>query len=83
MIAIRMATIFPELESEGETTTMPWDHNNEFTCSNLAVYCEIHCSGGTKELVHPENVDLLTDQGATMRFYEASRALLGDEGADA
>jgi hypothetical protein len=82
MLALRMAEMFPELEDTGDETLMPWDHNNEFSCSNLAVYFEVHCSGEEENLVHPENVERLKDQGATMRFYEATRALLGDEGAD-
>jgi hypothetical protein len=33
-------------------------------------------------VVHPESVDLLHDQASCMRFYEASRALKGDEGSE-
>ncbi len=33
-------------------------------------------------LVHPDSVERLRDQAATMRFYEASRALKGDEGPE-
>ncbi|KAL3915387.1 MAG: hypothetical protein SGILL_005680 [Bacillariaceae sp.] len=91
MLAMRMADMFPELE-KGEESVMPWDYNNEFQCSKLAVYFEVNCpddnNGGnnkskTKTLVvHPDNVERLTDQAATMRFYEASRALKGDEGPE-
>lgn len=81
MLALRMAQMFPELEDGGGETPVVWDHNNEFACSKLAVYFEVHCSDGDS-LVHPEYVDKLKDQGEAMRFYEASRALLGDEGAD-
>jgi len=81
ILALRMVQIFPELE-EGEETIMPWDFNNEFFCSNLAVYIEVHCTEGKGALVHPENVELLPDQASTMRFYEASRALKGDEGIE-
>jgi tetratricopeptide (TPR) repeat protein len=82
MLALRMAQMFPELEEEGDETVMPWDFNNEFVCSNLAVYFEVHCTEGEGALVHPENVELLADQASTMRFYEASRALKGDEGIE-
>ena len=84
MLAIRMAEMFPEVEDTGGSETlMPWDYNNEFTCSNLAVYFEVHDvedkSGG---VVHPESVEILKDQASCMRFYEAARALKGDEGPD-
>ena len=81
IMALRMAQMFPELE-EGEETAMSWDFNNEFACSNLAVYFEVHGTEGKGALVHPENVEFLLDQASTMRFYEASRALKGDEGMD-
>ena len=81
MLALRMAQMFPELESEGGETAMPWDYNQEFVCSKLGVYFERHCSDDDK-LVHPEFVAKLKDQGEAMRFYESSRALMGDEGAD-
>jgi tetratricopeptide (TPR) repeat protein len=81
MLALRMAQMFPEAEDGDGQTSMPWDYNNEFTCSKLAVYFEVHCSDGDS-LVHPEYVSKLTDQGEAMRFYEAARALRGDEGAD-
>lgn len=82
MLAMHMAQIFPELEADGAETTMPWDFNNEFTCSNLAVYFEVHEKPGKDGIIHPESVEPLTNQGDAMRFYEASRALKGDEGTD-
>ncbi|KAL7575606.1 hypothetical protein ACA910_020171 [Epithemia clementina (nom. ined.)] len=96
MIAQRMAQMFPELEDDGKTlTSMPWDANNEFVCSQLAVYFEVHnnndeadksSSDTTKTskppLVHPDDVELLRDQASCMRFYESSRALKGDEGPE-
>lgn len=90
MLAMRMAQVFPELD-DGETeTVMPWDHNNEFTCSQLAVYFEVHgaavqaetINDGETVVVHPESVELLKDQASCMRFYEAMRALKGDEGTE-
>ena len=79
---MRMAEMYPEIEPSQETA-MPWDHNNEFTCSNLAVYFEINiASADPKEVVHPDSVELLQDQGSTMKFYESSRALKGDEGPE-
>lgn len=81
MLALRTADMFPELEDGQTETAAPWDHNNEFVCSKLAIYFEVHCSGGDS-LVHPEFVSKVKDQGDAMRFYEASRALLGDEGED-
>ena len=81
MLAMRMAEMFPELEA-GETTAMPWDYDNEFRCSNLAVYFEINVSGNPNDVVHPDSVELLPDQGSTMKFYESSRALKGDEGPE-
>jgi hypothetical protein len=81
MLAIRMAEMFPELEA-GEETVMPWDFNNEFSCSKVAAYFEINVSADPKEVVHPDSVELLPDQGSTMKFYESSRALKGDEGPE-
>ncbi|KAG7370282.1 hypothetical protein IV203_028028 [Nitzschia inconspicua] len=100
MLAVRMAEMFPEVE-EGDETAMPWDYNQEFQCSNLAVYFEVNCpddeasssmsdktnkkdttTTATKTLVHPDSVERLLDQASTMRFYEASRALKGDEGPE-
>lgn len=87
IIALRMAEMFPEQEDGGGETEMPWDFKNEFRCSNLAVYFEVHCIGTDtdskgKQLVHPDCVERLKDQGAAMRFYESSRALKGDEGPE-
>ncbi len=88
IIALRMAEMFPEEEEgSGSETEMPWDYNNEFRCSNLAVYFEVHCidnieAGRQKPVIHPDSVERLTDQGSAMRFYESSRALKGDEGPE-
>lgn len=92
MLAVRMAQMFPELETEGEETAMPWDYNNEFICSNLAIYFEIHNleqeqqtgneGSNERSVVHPESVEVLRDQASCMRFFEAARALKGDEGPD-
>ena len=80
MIALRMSEVFPELE-DGETETlMPWDFNNEFECSKLAVYFEVHCEEEDTAVIHPDYVEKLTSQASTMRFYESCRALKGDEG---
>ncbi len=81
MLAMRLAEVFPELEEDETETAMPWDHNNEFTCSQLATYFEVHQTA-RDDIIHPEHVQLLKTQGDTMRFYEASRALKGDEGDD-
>lgn len=82
MIALRMADMFPELEDEGDETLIPWDYNNEFTCGNLAVYFEVHCTENKGDVIHPECVEQLKNQGECMRFYESSRALKGDEGPE-
>jgi tetratricopeptide (TPR) repeat protein len=96
MLAERMAEMFPELEDINNSksgsspeTAMQWDYNNEFTCSNLAVYFEINCPDETtiqnknnNTIIHPDSVEPLRDMAATMKFYEASRALKGDEGPD-
>jgi len=82
MLALRMAEVFPELDGEENETSMPWDFNNEFECSKLAVYFEVHCTEQDGDAIHPECVEKLKDQGATMRFYESSRALKGDEGPE-
>ena len=83
MIALRMAEMFPESEESGvETAGVPWDYNNEFVCSSLAVYFEVHCTEGESNVIHPDSVELIKDQGSAMRFYEASRALKGDEGPE-
>lgn len=82
MIAMRVAEIFPELENGENETKMPWDFNNEFVCSKLAIYFEVHCTEGDGDIVHPESVEKLQDQAAAMRYYESSRALKGDEGPE-
>jgi len=82
MLAMRMAQMYPEMDV-GQETAMPWDYNNEFQCSNLAVYFEINVSNtDPNDVVHPDSVELLRDQGSTMKFYESSRALKGDEGPE-
>lgn len=86
MIGIKMAEMFPEIENQGEGTSMPWDYDNEFTCSQLAVYFEVHVQPAAESkdasanIVHPESVELIQDQATCMRFYESTRALKGDEG---
>lgn len=91
-LAMRMVQVFPELDDddgEQQETSMKWDFDNLFTCSQLAVYFEVHEAAvaalkntGETPIVHPESVELLKDQASCMRFYESSRALKGDEGAD-
>ena len=80
MLAYRMAEVCPEIEDE-DHTNIPWDYNNEFECSNLAVYFEVQCRE-EGAIIHPEYVEPLKDQGAAMRFFESSRALKGDEGLE-
>jgi tetratricopeptide (TPR) repeat protein len=93
MLAMRMAELFPEPEQEGGETILPWDYNNEFTCSELAVYFEVHqisssssstssSSNDTTDVIHPDSVEPLKDQASCMRFYESMRALKGDEGIE-
>jgi hypothetical protein len=82
LLAMHMAVIFPELEEGRTETSVAWDYNNEFVCSNLVVYYEVHVTEGDGEPVHPENVEVLEDQASAMKFYEASRALKGDEGPE-
>lgn len=89
MMARRMAEVFPELDEGQLETSMKWDHGNEFICSQLAAYFEVHESAvaaqkDTKNstVVHPESVELLRNQASCMRFYESARALKGDEGAE-
>merc|ERR1740124_951153 len=83
MLAMHMAQVLPELDDGQTETSMPWDYNNEFTCSNLAVYFEVHCTEHTKHaLIHPEFVEPLNDLKSAMKFYESSRALKGDDGPD-
>lgn len=82
MLARRMAEMFPELEESGDETAVPWDYKNEYVCSNLAVYFEVHCTEEDGKVIHPDSVELIKDQGSAMRFYEASRALKGDEGQE-
>lgn len=95
MLAIAMAQMFPEFDDDtgSKETPVVWDHNNEFTCSNLAVYFEVHSpsdsdgsagsdSNNDRQLVHPESVEVLRDLQACIRFHEGCRALKGDEGSD-
>ena len=42
--------------------------------------CSIFREGN--QIIHPECVERLKDQGATMRFYKSSRALKGGEGPE-
>lgn len=89
LLAVRMAEVFPELDDGHSETNVKWDFDNEFTCSQLAVYFEVH-EAAVKSLkdfrtttnVHPESVELIKDQASCMRFYESARALKGDEGAE-
>jgi len=91
MFALRMAQMFPEQEEDDDTskgeTDMPWDYNNEFRCSKLTVYFEVHCHDTNSnsicnQVIHPSCVERFNDQGAAMRFLESSRALRGDEGPE-
>lgn len=107
LFALRLAQVFPEVNDDDDhydddygvskgahgTTDIPWDYNNEFVCSKLAVYFEVHVDTGNSDygenqvqdggtLVHPESVELLKDLASTIRFYESSRALRGDEGPE-
>lgn len=88
LFALRMGQMFPQDESfNGDADTdIVWDFNNEFRCSNLAVYFEVHCSsddkGNKKQVIHPDSVERLANLSSAMRFYEASRALKGDEGPE-
>lgn len=96
LLAVRMAEVFPELDDDQVETQVQWDYNNEFVCSQLAIYFEVNESAveaskkniqnkmdrDVNVVVHPESVDLLHDQASCMRFYEASRALKGDEGPE-
>jgi hypothetical protein len=77
MFALRMAQVFPDLEDypHGATTVMPWDSENEFVCTNLAVYFEVHkCDTATAtwDVIHPDSVELLQDQASCMRYYESA-----------
>jgi hypothetical protein len=81
-ICSSMAEMFPELDAGVNETSTLWDYDNEFQCSKLAVYFEINCPENATEIVHPDSVERLLDQGSTMRFFESSRALKGDEGPE-
>jgi len=75
MLAMRMAVMFPDEEGP---TIMPWDYNDEYKCSNLAVYFEIHeLDDGT---VHWEGVRRLETMGDCMRFFGNARAMKGSDG---
>lgn len=82
--------MFPLLDESHHENTIPWDHDNEFQCDRLAIYFEINCPSeetiehtkSGRPIVHPDSVERLVDQGSTMRFYESSRALKGDEGPE-
>jgi tetratricopeptide (TPR) repeat protein len=82
MIALRLAEMFPELEEGEQDNGIPWDFNNEFVCSKLAVYFEVHPKSSQAQLQHPDSVELLTDQNMCIQFYESCRVLRGDEGSD-
>ena len=83
MLAERMAELYPELDDQHQETTMQWDYKNEFVCSSLAVYFEVNCPDfPAQKAIHPDSVEPLTDMASCMKFYEASRALKGDEGPD-
>ena len=93
LLAVRMAHAFPELEdTDTGATQWPWDTDNVFTCSQLAVYFHVAAvppppdnNNNTNTpplLLHPDAVHPITDQASCMRLYETTRALRGDEGPD-
>jgi len=98
MLALRMAEMFPELEAGQETVmpwdhsnefqcsklavyfevNCPQElDKNDYSNSKKDVNPK-----ASLPLVHPDSVERLRDQAATLRFYEASRALKGDEGPE-
>ena len=77
MIAIRLAEMFPDEDGE---TSIPWDYNNEYKCSNLSIYFEVHETDPEK-VVHWESVKMLGDMSSCMRFFENARALKGTDGS--
>lgn len=81
MLAIRMADVLPELE-EGEETEMTWDIENNYKCSLMAVYCEVHFQENEENMIDPDSVKCLLDQSSTIQYYERSRSLRGDDGSE-
>ncbi|GMI33046.1 hypothetical protein TrCOL_g2322 [Triparma columacea] len=77
MIALRLAQMFPD---EDGPTPMPWDYNDEYKCSNLAIYFEIHQAPGGGKAQHWEGVRRLEDMGECMRFFGNARAMKGSDG---
>ena len=81
MIALQLATMFPELERD-EDNNIPWDYKNEFTCGNLEIYIEIHqCNRNTNKTHHPESIQIINNQQSCIKFYECCRAIQGDDGS--
>jgi tetratricopeptide (TPR) repeat protein len=86
MFAVHLATMFPEPDEDGASggASVPWDHRNEFQCSQLAIYFEVHGidDASDSKLVHPDSVEPIQDLATCLKYHEASRALKGDEGQD-
>ena len=81
MIALRLAQMFPEVEDDNHENALSWDYNNEFICSNLEIYCEIHQPEQSNNH-HPESIQIIQNQLACIKFYECCRAIQGDDGPD-
>jgi len=79
MIALRLAQMFPD---EDGPTPMPWDYNDEYKCSNLAIYFEVHQPSGGGKAQHWEGVRRLDDMGEAMRFWVNARAMKGSDGQE-
>jgi tetratricopeptide (TPR) repeat protein len=88
IFAVHLARLFPELdEDECPESLVPWDRDNEFHCSRLALYFEVHLpdnedSSDSNRLVHPDSVEPIRDLASCLKYHEATRALKGDEGQD-
>lgn len=76
MVALRLAEMFPE-----ERNDVPWDYDDSYKCSELAVYFEVYPMG--EEAVHPAQVRMIDGMAGCMRFFENSRALKGGDGQQA
>ncbi len=82
IIALRVVEMFPEEEEGNNETEMPCDYSNEFRCSNLSVYFEVHCfddvgAGKTKPVIHPDSVERLLISGVCDAFLRIFASIKG------
>jgi len=59
-----------------------WDIENDFRCSQMAVYCEVYFQENKENMINPDSVKCLLEQSSNIQYYERARALRGDDGLE-